>query len=308
MPSVMTMTSGISASIASMTAPLAPIGGTKITEVSAPVAAIVSATVPKTGTWASSRSTVWPALRGLVPPTTVVPAASMRRPCLRPSEPVMPWIMIRLSPVRKIAISGSCRGRGRRGGGVRASTGRRQFRGAARGVVHGLGLLDHAKAGLAEDRPACRGVVAVETHHDRPGDLLAALAEHAERRHDAVRHGVAGCDAAEHVDQHAAHVRVRQHYLEAVGHDLGRGSATYIEEVRWPDPAERLAGQGHHVECGHDQPGPVADDAHLPIELDVVEVFRPGPCLNRVRGTRVGEPIVVLPEGRVVVEGDLPVE
>src|SRR5215469_8345227 len=286
-----------------MTAALAPAGGTKTTEVSAPVAAIVSATVPKTGTWASSRSTVWPALRGLVPPTIVVPAASIRRPCLRPSEPVTPWIMTRLSAVRKIAISGSCRGRVRR-----ASIAGRQFRGAARGVVHGLGLLDHGKAGLAEDRPACRGVVAVEAHYDRPCDLLAALAEHAERRHDAVRHGVAGCDAAEHVDQHAAHVRVRQHYLEAVGHDLGRGSATDIEEVRWPDPAERLAGQGHHVECGHDQPGPVADDAHLPFELDVVEVLRLGPRLNRVRGTRVGEPIVVLPEGRIVVEGDLPVE
>src|SRR5215469_14913140 len=273
MPSVMTMASGICASIASMTAALAPAGGTKITEVSAPVAAIVSATVPKTGTWASSRSTVWPALRVLVPPTTVVPAASIRRPCLRPSEPVTPWIMIRLSPVRKIAISGSCRGRG---GGVRASTAGRQFRGAARGVVHGLGLLDHGEAGVAEDRPPGRGVVAVKTDHDRPGDLLAVLVEHAERRHDAVRHGVAGRDSAEHVDQHTAHVRVRQHDLEAVGHDLGRGSATYIEEVRGPDPAERLAGQGHHVQCGHDQPGPVTDDAHLPFELDVVEVLRPG--------------------------------
>src|SRR5215467_13276058 len=254
MPSVMTTTSGICASIASMTAALAPAGGTKTTETSAPVATIVSATVPKTGTWASSRSTVWPALRGLVPPTTVVPAASILRPCLRPSDPVMPWIMIRLSPVRKTAISGSRRGRCRRpgrGGGVRASTGSRQLRGATRGVVHRLGLLDHGEAGVAEDGPAGRGVVAVEPHHDRPGDLLAALAEHAERRHDAVRHLVAGRDAAEHVDQHAAHVRIRQHDLEAVGHDLSRGPAADVEEVRRPDPAERLAGQGHHVERGH---------------------------------------------------------
>src|SRR6516165_10786560 len=291
MPSVMTMTSGICASIASMTAFLAPAGGTKTTEVSAPVAAIVSATVPKTGTWANSRSTVWPALRGLVPPTTVVPAASILRPCLRPSEPVMPWIMIRLSPVRKTAISGSCRGRGRRVAG-------RQFRGAARGVVHGVGLLDHAETGVAEDRPARRGVVAVEAHHDRPGDLLAPSAEHAQRRHDAVRYLVAGRDAAEHVDQHAAHVRVRQHYLQAVGHDLGRGPAADVEEVSGADPAERLAGLCHHVEGGHDQPGPVADDAHLPLELDVIEVLRPRPRFDRVRGSRVGEPIVVLPEGR----------
>ena len=73
------------------------------------VSAIVSATVPKTGTPLPPRSTVWPALRGLVPPTILVPAAFMRAPCLRPSEPVMPWIMTRLWPVRKIATSGPLR-------------------------------------------------------------------------------------------------------------------------------------------------------------------------------------------------------
>ena len=41
---------------------------------------------------------------GLVPPTTVVPAASMRRACLLPSEPVMPYTITRLLPSRKIAI------------------------------------------------------------------------------------------------------------------------------------------------------------------------------------------------------------
>jgi len=104
------MHSGMRASIASMTAALVPDAGTNTTETSAPVAAMVSATVPKTGTSVPFSSTVWPALRGLVPPTTLVPAASMRAPCLRPSEPVMPWIMTRLWPVRKIAISCPLRG------------------------------------------------------------------------------------------------------------------------------------------------------------------------------------------------------
>ena len=49
MPSVITTTSGIAASIASMTAAFANFGGTKTTEVFAPVVLIASATVLKTG-------------------------------------------------------------------------------------------------------------------------------------------------------------------------------------------------------------------------------------------------------------------
>src|SRR6266705_4228280 len=165
MPSVITTTSGIPASTASITALLAPAGGTKTTEMSAPVAAMVSATVPNTGTALPPRSTVWPALRGLVPPTTVVPAASILRPCLVPSDPVMPWIMIRLSPVRKIAMSCSRGGRCSLAGG--------QFGGAARGAVHGVVLLDHGEARLVQDRPAGGGVVAVQPDHDRAGHLTA---------------------------------------------------------------------------------------------------------------------------------------
>jgi hypothetical protein len=77
MPSVITITSGIRASIASITALFVPAGGTKTTDTSAPVAAIVSATVPNTGTLVPPRSTVWPALRGLVPP----PRSCQRRSC-----------------------------------------------------------------------------------------------------------------------------------------------------------------------------------------------------------------------------------
>src|SRR5215470_12738653 len=56
-PSVMTMTSPIPASTASVTAPLVPAGGTKTTETSAPVAAIASPTVPNTGTLEPASST-----------------------------------------------------------------------------------------------------------------------------------------------------------------------------------------------------------------------------------------------------------
>src|ERR1700744_3122780 len=186
MPSVMTMASGMRASMASMTASLVRSAGTKITDTSAPVAAMVSATVPNTGTSEPFSSTVRPALRGLVPPTTCVPAASIRAPCLRPSEPVMPWIRTRLWAVRKIAISCSVRG-------VRG----RQLGGPPGGIVHG---------------PAAPvRVVAVQPDHDRVTDLLAPVVQQADRGHDAVGHRVAGGDAAEHVDEHAAHGRVGQH-------------------------------------------------------------------------------------------------
>src|ERR1039457_6701005 len=156
MPSVITMISGTRASIASVTAAFVPAGGTNTTETSAPVAAIVSATVPNTGTAVPPRSTVWPALRGLVPPTTFVPAASILRACLVPSEPVMPWIMTRLSPVRKIAMSRSRLGRvaampvsyGPTRSGpidpvpIDRLPGGGQLRGAARRIVHGGDLFD----------------------------------------------------------------------------------------------------------------------------------------------------------------------
>src|SRR5215467_4718816 len=198
MPSVITMTSGIAASIASITALLVPAGGTNTTDTSAPVAAMVSATVPNTGTCVPPRSTVCPALRGLVPPTTWVPAATIRRPCLLPSEPVMPWIRIRLSPFRKIGISCSRRGRGR------PLPAGRQLRRAARGIVHRVNLLEHGQSRVGEDAASLCRVVAVQPDHDRVAHLLAAPGEHAQRRNDAVGDLVARGDAAEDVDQHAA--------------------------------------------------------------------------------------------------------
>src|ERR1700758_1594034 len=232
MPSVITIASGISASIASLTAALAPAGGTKITETSAPVAAIVSATVPKTGTSTPFSVTVVPAFFGLVPPTTFAPAASMRAPCLRPSEPVMPCTRIRLSAVRKIATSCSLRG---------GQLGR-----AARRAVHGVHLLDDRQRRVGQDLPALGRLVAVEAHDDRPVHRLAALLQQRDRRHDAVGHRVAGGDAAEDVHEHRLHRGVRQHDLQAVGHDLGRCATADVEEVRRLDTAERLARVGHH--------------------------------------------------------------
>src|SRR5579863_5293569 len=298
MPSVITMHSGMRASTASMTAALVPDAGTNTTDTSAPVAAIVSATVPNTGTPVPFSSMVWPALRGLVPPTTLVPAASMRAPCLLPSEPVMPWIMTRLWAVTKIAISCPLRGESCAG----------QFGGPFGRAVHRPHLLDHGDGRLFEDAPALGGLVAVEPDHDRAVDLLAAAGQHTDRGDDPVGHRVARGDPAEDVHEHAAHARVGQHDLQAVGHHLGRGAAADVEEVRGADAAERLARVGHHVQGGHDQAGAVADDADLAVALDVVQVLGLGPGLDRVGAAGVLEPGVLLAEGGVVVERDLAVD
>src|SRR6201995_3715374 len=210
MPSVITMHSGIWASMASMTAALVKAAGTNTTDTSAPVAAMVSATVPKTGTSWPPRSMVWPALRGLVPPTTEAPAASIRAPCLLPSEPGMPWIMIRLWAGRKIAPSSSLRGQAGAG----------QLRGPAGRVIHCRNLLDDTDGRLGQDAASLGRGVAVHPHHDGAVHPPPPGSQQADGRDDPVGHRVAGGDAAEHVDQHGTDARVGQDDLQAVGHDL----------------------------------------------------------------------------------------
>src|SRR5215213_1999879 len=269
MPSVMTTASPICASTASMTALLANGGGTKMTLTSAPVSFMASATPPKTGTLAPSKSTVVPALRGFTPPTIAVPEASMRWVCLLPSEPVMPWTMTLLFSLRKIDILVSCRESERRSGGG-------EFGGPARGAVHRVDHGHQGVVGLGEDPAAFLDVVAVEADDERLGRLVAEVLQ---GRDDAVRDGVAGRDPTEDVDEHALHGRVGQDDVQAVAHDLRRGAATDV------------------------------DDPDLALELDVVEVLLLGRRLERVGGGGVLEGRMLgLTEGSVLVQGDLRVQ
>src|SRR3954470_2968375 len=151
MPSVMTTARPICASTASMIALLANAGGTKMTLTSAPVSFIASATPPNTGTLVPSKSTDWPALRGLTPPTIAVPEASMRWVCFMPSEPVMPWTMTLLFSLRKIDISAVLGSRGSGGG---------ELGGPARGAVHGVDHGDQRVVRLGGDAGVSLGVVA----------------------------------------------------------------------------------------------------------------------------------------------------
>src|SRR5689334_3873624 len=275
MPSVITTASPMPASTASSTAALQNAGGTKITDTSAPVSAMASPTEANTGRDVPSKSTLVPALRGFTPPTTVVPAASIRRVCLDPSEPVMPWTMTLESLVSQIAMSSLPRSR--KLGGTLGPT------------VHRVHPFDERIVGAVQDRPARLGVVAVQPDHQRLGDLLAALAQQRKCLDDAVGDLVAGRDPAEDVDEDGLHRGVGEHDLQAVRHHLSARTATDIEEVGRADAAEPLTRIRDHVQCRHDQACAVADDADLAVELDVVEVLGLRGLLQRIHGVRVDQ-------------------
>src|SRR6201993_1326010 len=191
-PSVMTTSSGISASMASMMASLANFGGTKMIDTSAPVPSSASVTLPNPGSLTirpplSSCVTVVPALRAFTPPTIWVPALSIRAVCTVASLPVMPWTMTLLSLFRKIDISRS------------PLSGARQLGGLVGGLVHRGHQRHQRVVGIGQDPPAFIDVVAVEAHHQR---LVGLAAQDLQRLDDSGGHRVARGEAAEHVDEH----------------------------------------------------------------------------------------------------------
>ena len=100
-PSVMQKIVAIPAPTASSTASGAPLAGTKMQDVSAPVSRTASATVSKTGTRPSRA--VWPPLLGVTPATIGVPYSSIWRAWNSPSRPVIPWTTRRVSrPTRML--------------------------------------------------------------------------------------------------------------------------------------------------------------------------------------------------------------
>ena len=81
-----------------------------------------------------------------------------------------------------------------------------------------------------------------------------------------LRHLVAARDAAEDVEQHGAHLLVREDHLDRARDRLRLRAAAGVEEVGGPP-----AGLSHHVERGHHEPGAVAEDADVAVELHVGE-------------------------------------
>src|SRR6202022_702823 len=101
MPSVMQMTRGSPAAVASRIPSAANGGGTKITETFAPVSFTASSTVLKTG----QPSWIVPPLPGVTPPTTLVPYSAQPFAWNVPSRPVIPCTISRVFLSTRTAIT-----------------------------------------------------------------------------------------------------------------------------------------------------------------------------------------------------------
>ncbi len=147
-------------------------------------------------------------------------------------------------------------------------------------LVGGLGGADRGDdARLLEQRPALLLARPGHAHHQRLGDLqLVAGGD------DPLGDLVAARDAAEDVDEDAAHLGIEQHHLERVAHLLGAGAAADVEEVG--GLAALLLDQ---VERVHHQAGAVADDADVAVEVDVGE---PAPLRLHLEGVVAGATVV----------------
>src|SRR4051812_2391532 len=282
----------MAASTASTTALLVPAGGTNTTDTSAPVLSMASWTEPNTGTEVPSKSTLWPAFLGFTPPTMLVPEAIIRRVCFWPSEPVMPCTTTLELSFRKMDM-------------LRPSL-VRQLGGAVRRAVHGVHQRDQRVVRVVQDPPALLDVVAVEAYDER---LVGLVAEDLQRRDDPVGDRVARGDAAEDVHEDALHLLVVEDHVEPGRHHLRGGAAADVEEVRGLHPVVLLTGVRDDVEGRHHQAGAVADDAHRPVELDVVEALLLRLRLQGVgRGLVLERRVVLVTEARVLVQRHLAVE
>ena len=199
------------------TASLANAGGTKTTDTSAPVSFIASRDRAE---HRQIRRRSRPCCRpcaAFTPPTMFVPAASIRRVCLVPSEPVMPWTMTLLSSVSKIAIghapAAASSAASSAAPSIVSTCSTSGWRASSRIRRPSSALLPSSRTTSGLRRPPRRGSRAARTPHD------------------AVGHRVARGDAAEDVDEHARDGRVGEDDLQPVGHHLGRRAAADVEEV-----------------------------------------------------------------------------
>ena len=159
--------------------------------------------------------------------------------------------------------------------------------------------MDVRQVGLGEQLLALLLVGAVEADHERNRRL-----DLGERLDQALGDLVAAGDAAEDVEQDGLDLRVGEDHLDRAGDRIGLRAAAGVEEVRG-----RAAGLGDDVERRHHEPGAVAEDADVAVELDVGEAALGGHLLLRVGGADVAEAgRAGVAEERVAVERHLGVE
>ena len=121
---------------------------------------------------------------------------------------------------------------------------------------------------------------------------------------DALGDHVAAHDAAEDVDQDAAHVGVREDDFEGLGHPLAGGAAADIEEV-----GGLRAVQLDDVHGRHGESRAVDHAADVAVELDVAQLVLGCRALRRVLLVRIAQRgDLAAPVERVVVDAHLGVE
>src|SRR5207247_5019769 len=138
----------------------------------------------------------------------------------------------------------------------------RQLHDLLRAVGH-VGGGDQVQSGVLQDLLAQLDVGALEPHHQRH---LQPYLLH--RGDDAGGDGVALHDAAEDVDEDAAHPRVVGDDLERSGDLLRSGAASNIQEV-----GGRASVVLDDVHGGHGEAGAVHHAADVAVEVDVAEVM-----------------------------------
>src|SRR3954453_255384 len=285
MPSVMQMIVGIPASAASSTESAANRAGTKIIAVFAPVSSTASWKVLNTGT----PSTSWPPLPGVTPDTTFVPYFLLLSAWNVPSRPVMPETQRRVSLSMRMLMS-LC---------LHRRAGLRELHDAVGRVEHRRLDMQALEGGLGQQAPALLVVRAVETDDERHRRL-----DDLERLDQALGHLVTAGDAAEDVEQHRLDLGVGEDHLDRRDDRVGLRAAAGVEEVRGL-PADL----GDDVERRHHEPGAVAEDPDVAVELDVGQAALLGHLLLRILRRRVAQGRVLgVAEQRVAVERDLRVE
>src|ERR671911_659486 len=150
----------------------------------------------------------------------------------------------------------------------------------ARRFQHRL-LGDHVlRCVLGEDLASLFGVRTVEPDDDGEGEPCPLYS-----RQQPPRHLVAAGYAAEDVEEHAPDLFVGSDDIEGGRDLLGVGPAADVAEV-----GRFAAGLGDDVERAHHQPRPVAEDADIAVELDVLKPDLLCPFLLRVCGFDVVQP------------------
>src|SRR5205807_3936691 len=85
--------------------------------------------------------------------------------------------------------------------------------------------------------------------------------------HDSARNHVAADNTAENIDEHCAHMFVRQQNAKCGFHSFLRCPAADIQKI-----CRFAAGKLDDVHRGHRQPGAVHHAGDIAVELDVVEI------------------------------------